>query len=101
MFAGLLGSNPFGGLKVIEVDAQRQARTARDVKVAWVRPKVPSKRNGRKGTRKGWKRKHPPHWTFAYREPEDVIVFQGRTIIVTPRQMAAIERATTLKDSPR
>lgn len=25
-----------------------------------IRPKIPSKRNGRKGTRKDWKKKHPP-----------------------------------------
>lgn len=29
----------------------------------WVRPgRVPSKAAGRKGTRRAWKRKHPPRW---------------------------------------
>lgn len=83
---------PLGAMKVIVVDAQKQARTPRDVKVTWVRPKVPPKRKGRWGTRKVWKRRNPPHWLLAYREPDDVLVVHGETIIATPRQYHAIQK---------
>lgn len=84
----------FGGLEIRVIDAQRQMRTIRDVKVAWLRPKVPSKRSGRKGTRRDWKRKNPPHWLMAYREPEDVLVLYGRIVIATPLQEDALRKAT-------
>lgn len=83
----------FGALKIVQVDAQKQARTPRDVKVAWLRPKVPSKLNGRKGTRRGWKRRNAPHWLLAYREPTDVLVLNNETIIATPTQYAALRAA--------
>jgi hypothetical protein len=80
----------FAGMQVIIVDAQKQARTARDVKGAWVKPKVPSKRNGRKGTRRAWKRSHVPHFMMHYREPSDVLVIANRQIIATPIQASAL-----------
>lgn len=79
-------------MKVIVVDAQKQARTPRDVRVAWVRPKVPPK-SKRKGTRKGWKRRNPPHWLLAYREPTNVLVLDGGTIIATQRQYDTLKNA--------
>lgn len=91
------GLNRFAGMQVIEMDAQQQARTVRDVlgPRAWVRPKVPSKLAGRRGTRRAWKRHHSPHWaqTMLYREPTDVLVLGGTKIIATPLQMDALRRA--------
>jgi hypothetical protein len=84
----------FGGMQVRILDAQKQARTACDVQGPWVRPKVPSKRTGRKGTRRMWKRANPPHHVMFYREPTDVLVLQGRFIIATPLQADALRRAT-------
>lgn len=84
----------FGGMRVVVKDAQQQARTARDVKGPWVRPKVPNKAKGRKGTRRIWKRRNAPHYIFYYREPSDVLVLAGSTIIATPQQYDAIRRET-------
>ena len=83
----------YGGMSVIIQDAQQQGRTARDVKGPRVRPKVPSKRMGRKGTRRAWKRRYPPYWTYFYREPDDVLVIHGRTIIATPLQADYLRRS--------
>lgn len=87
----------YGGMDVIVQDAQQQARTARDVRGERVRPKVPSKRHGRKGTRRDWKRRHPPRWTYFYREPEDVLVLHNRVIIATPIQADYLRRGTQLR----
>ena len=82
-----LGDVPgtFAGMLVRVIDAQEQRRTARDVCGPWVRPKVPV-RGKRWGTRRMWKRRYPPHYVMLYREPEDVLVIDNRTIIATPRQ---------------
>jgi hypothetical protein len=86
----------FGGLQIEVKDAQEQARTPRDVRGPWARPgRVPSKCAGRKGTRRAWKRAHPPGWTWLYREPEDVLVLNGRSAWVTPRQWDGLKRMTT------
>jgi hypothetical protein len=88
-------SPSFGGMQVMVKDAQEQQRTPRDVRGPWVRPgRVPSKLAGRKGTRRAWKRAHPPGWVWYYREPEDVLVLDGRTAMVTPRQWDALKRGT-------
>jgi hypothetical protein len=87
----------FIGMQVIIKDAQQQARTARDVRGGWIRPKVPSKRIGRKGTRRGWKQRHPPHYACHYREPTDVLVLDNRMIIATPQQADVLRRATVLR----
>ncbi len=84
----------FAGMAVQIVDAQKQARTPRDVRGPWVRPKVPSKANGRRGTRRSWKRKNSPHYVMLYREPDDVLVIGGKTIIATERQADDLRRAT-------
>lgn len=84
----------FAGMTVKIVDAQAQCRTPRDVKGPWERPKVPSKASGRKGTRRQFKRRHPPSHILLYREPIDVLVLHGRTIIATPMQ-ADILRSRT------
>jgi hypothetical protein len=84
----------FGGMRVRIVDAQSQRRTACDVKGPWVRPKVPNKRTGRKGTRRIWKRRNPPHHIMLYREPNDVLVLGESTIIATPLQADALRRET-------
>jgi hypothetical protein len=84
-----------GGLTVVVKDAQEQMRTPRDVRSLWVRPgRVPSKRRGRKGTRRAWKRAHPPGYVWFFREPEDVLVLNGREAWVTPRQWDALKMAT-------
>lgn len=83
----------YGGMRVTILDAQQQARTARDVRGPWVRPKVPNKRTGRKGTRRMWKRANAPHYVYYYREPDDVLVL-GQTIFATPRQADYIRRST-------
>lgn len=83
----------FGALRILTQDAQQQARTVRDVKGPWVRPKVPNRITGRKGTRRMWKRAHPPHRVFLYREPTDMLVF-GDTVIATPIQADALRRET-------
>lgn len=84
----------FGGMRVIVKDAQEQRRTSCDVRGPWVRPKVPSKQIGRKGTRRMWKRRNAPHYVYYYREPTDVLVLAGSTIIATPQQYDAIRRQT-------
>lgn len=85
---------PFA-LDVIVLDAQQQARTPRDVKGPWMRPgRVPSRAAGRKGTRRAWKRSHPPDFVMRYREPDDVLIIGEQRIIATPRQYAAIQRMT-------
>lgn len=84
----------FDGMRVVVKDAQQQARTARDVQGPWVRPRTPSRRAGRKGTRRMWKRRNAPHYIFYYREPTDVLVLAGSTIIATPQQYDAIKRQT-------
>lgn len=83
----------FAGMSVRIIDAQQQRRTSRDVRGPWVRPTVPSKRAGRQGTRRAWKRKNMPHYVWYYREPDDVLVIHGRTIIATPKQADAMRRA--------
>jgi hypothetical protein len=88
-------SPSFGGMQCVIKDAQEQARTPRDVRGPWTRPgRVPSKRVGRKGTRRAWKRAHPPGYVWYYREPTDVLVLNGQMAIATPRQWDAIKRAT-------
>lgn len=82
----------FGGMDVRIVDAQQQRRTERDVRGPWVRPKVPNKAAGRKGTRRMWKRRNAPHHVILYREPTDVLVLAGHTIIATPAQADALRR---------
>ena len=82
----------YGGMTVQIVDAQDQRRTRRDVPGAWLRPKVPSKRRGRKGTRRQFKRAHPPGRSWLYREPTDVLVIHGKTMIVTPQQANELRR---------
>lgn len=84
----------FSGMRVQIVDAQKQARTTRDVRGPRVRPKVPSKAAGRRGTRRAWKRKNAPHYVMFYREPDDVLVIGNRTIIATEKQADALRRAT-------
>lgn len=83
----------FGGMQIVVKDAQQQMRTTRDVEGPWIRPRVPSKGAGRKGTRRIWKRRHPPHRVYLYREPDDVIVLYGHMIIATPRQADFFRRA--------
>jgi len=85
--------NSFNSMRVRIVDAQQQRRTQRDVRGPWVRPKVPSKLDGRRGTRRAWKRRNAPHYVMLYREPTDVLRF-GDTIIVTPLQADYIRRET-------
>lgn len=88
------------GMKISVVDAQTQARTPRDVEGPWVRPRCMSKRSGRRGTRRGWKRKNPPHRVWLYREPTDVLIIDARMmgmmgekfIIATPQQYGALLR---------
>lgn len=85
---------PFGAMQVIVQDAQQQRRTPLYRTDIWIRPgRVPSKLAGRRGTRRAWKRKHPPHWLWAHEEPTDVLVIQDRTVIATPAQYYAIRKA--------
>ena len=90
MFAPSVPS--FAGMLVKVIDAQHQRRTARDVRGPWVRTKVPSKTLGRSGTRRMFKRKHPPGFVMLYREPTDVLIIQNSTIIATPAQADALRR---------
>lgn len=92
----LLAPRSFAGMAVRIVDAQAQARTARDVLGPWVRPRCPN-RAGRKGTRRQWKRRNGPHFLMFYREPTDVLVIHNRTIIATPAQADELRRATIEK----
>lgn len=87
----------FNGMELRIVDAQQQRRTARDVRGPWVRPRVPSKAAGRRGTRRAWKRRNAPHYVWCYREPEDVLVLASRTIIATPAQADALNRAISAR----
>lgn len=87
----------FAGMTVRIIDAQQQARTPRDVRGPRVRPKVPSKIVGRKGTRRAFKRANPPHFIMLYREPPDVLVLAGHTIIATPPQAEELRKATREK----
>ena len=86
---------PGADVDLIVIDAQRQARTSCDVPIGWQRPKVPAKSKGRKGTRRAWKRAHPPHMAFAYREPTDMLTYRRGDrlcILCTPAQRLAIEQ---------
>lgn len=49
--------------------------------------------DGRPGTRRAWKRRHAPHYVMFFREPTDVLVIHDRTIIATPAQAVALQRA--------
>lgn len=89
---GLDRPDAFAGMQVHIMDAQLQMRTIRDVKGPWLRPKVPSKRIGRKGTRRSWKRDNPPHCALFYREPGDVLILNNKVIIATPAQADALRR---------
>jgi hypothetical protein len=88
----------FGGMDVQIVDAQMQRRTPRDVRGPWLRPKLPSRITGRKGTRRGWKRANPPHYVMMYREPDDVLVIYGQIIVATPRQADALRRQNQFRN---
>ena len=89
----------FNGMDVHVIDAQKQARTPLE-KGPWVRPKVPSKRRGRKGTRRAWKRKHPPHQVWRYSEPLDVLIVANKTLVITPRQAEALRHAVPKQYAP-
>lgn len=95
----MFSATGFAGMAVQIVDAQKQARTARDVRGPWVRPKVPSKIVGRIGTRREFKRRHAPHFVMYYREPSDVLVIAGRTIIATPLQADALRKETVNREN--
>lgn len=84
-------------MQVLIVDAQKQRRTAQDVRGPWIRPKTPSKLAGRKGTRRIWKRSNAPHYVMFYREPTDVLVIGGTKIIATPMQADALRRETAAR----
>lgn len=83
----------YAGMRVYVKTAYEQKRTPQDVPGAWVRPKVPSKRDGRRGTRRAWKRKNAPHRCWLYREPADVLIVGSHTMIVTPSQLQEIQAA--------
>lgn len=92
------------GVRLIVQDAQRQQRTARDVKGPWVRPKPVSKARGRKGTRRRWKTLNPPHRIWLYREPEDMLRWKDpmtgqETILLTPIQDRALTAALSPKNT--
>ena len=91
------GPTSFAGMQVQIVDAQQQRRTARDVRGPWVRPKVPSKRDGRRMPRRMWKRRNAPHFVMLYREPTDVLVLGNNTIIATPIQADYLRREIRAK----
>lgn len=97
----MIGLSTYAGMEVRIIDAQQQARTARDVRGPRVRPKVPSKAIGRRGTRRAWKRANQPHFVMYYREPDDLLVldhwklFGPRPVVIaTPAQADALRRAT-------
>ena len=96
MLNPLLSPTPgsFAGMMVRVVGAQDQRRTVCDVRGPWVRPKVPAKRQGRRGTRRAWKRRNAPHFVMLFREPDDVLVIGQRTIIATPRQYDVLRHHT-------
>lgn len=85
----------FNGMQIRIVDAQQQGRTIRDVKGSWIRPKVPNKRIGRKGTRRLLKQLNPPHFIMLYRKPTDVLIFADSIIVATPFQAELLRRQTT------
>ncbi len=84
----------YAGMTVRVIDAQKQCRTARDVRGPWIRPKVPSKAAGRKGTRRAFKRCNVPHFVMLYREPTDAIMIGNHTVILTPTQMDWVRKST-------
>jgi hypothetical protein len=49
----------------IRAPKSRFQTNVQEVERVWVRPKVPSKLAGRRGSRRAWKRANPPHWTLA------------------------------------
>lgn len=44
-----------------------------------------------------WKRRNAPHYVYFYREPTDVLVLSGQTIIATPQQADELRRQTVLR----
>lgn len=60
----------------------------------WVRPRVPSRAEGRRGTRREWKRQHPPGWQ-RIGEPETYLLDQ-RLLAMTSAKYAELERRVLL-----
>ena len=59
----------------------------------WVRPgRVPSKAAGRKGTRRAWKRAHPPRWVIDPTRTQSY-VFNG-VLYVDPASYERMKRAS-------
>ncbi len=80
----MLGLGLHGGMRVIVSSLHcKQER--------WHGGRPPSKARGRKGTRKAWKQR--PHMRVI--EPAHALVMQGDTLVVTPRQMEALYKATS------
>lgn len=51
----------------------------------WERPRPPAKINGRKGTRRAWKRAHPPGWRTRQEKRQHVGMIFGDTLFTTKR----------------
>jgi hypothetical protein len=83
----------YAGFPVYVVDAQLQARTPRDVPGSkWHHPRVPSKAAGRRGTRRGWRRRHPSAREMLYREPDDALIVADSFVVLTRDQLDALLR---------
>ena len=80
-------SDRLGDLKIIIV---------RDHPARWApAPARPTKLQGRKGTKRGWKRLHPPRWVPALRLlPDGKVIIAGDTVYAYAHQAAAIHAAT-------
>lgn len=73
----------FGGLPIVVSDLLPRANV-------WVRPRVPSKADGRRGTRREWKRRHPPGWQ-RIGEPDTYLLDQ-RVLAMTSAKYAELEQ---------
>jgi hypothetical protein len=88
----------YAGMTVQIVDAQQQRRTPHFARHLRSHPRAASVARGRKGTRRQFKRKNPPCFISFYREPTDVLVLHGRTIIATPGQADVLRRSALQRE---
>lgn len=77
----------FMGLTIVEHDLPRTPIYQR------IRPRCPAKRAGRSGTRRAWKRAHPPRTIIAGYEDAPIYLI-GDAMVATPEKVAMIKRAS-------
>lgn len=82
-------------IETLEKETNNPRSTVETIPV-WVRPTVPGKYQGRKGTRKGWKRKNRPRWMHvSVRSPttwEGELILREGKFPIPPVQFTFVEK---------